>query len=112
MAANFAQRLARRDPADAVGDEQTMSKLRYETVLHNRFGRWRYPTDWGSRAPSFIFDAVPYLDLLHLLQRDLGLSPYRKSGPWAEIWHPYGPRDYRSINEERWKLYGSREGVD
>jgi hypothetical protein len=108
VAAYFARRLAR-DPADAVGDEQAMSKLRYEAVLYNRFGRWRYPTDWGSRAPSFIFDAVPYLDLL---QRDLGLSPYRKKGPWAEIWHPYGPWDYRSINEEWWKIYGSRGGID
>ncbi|KAL6354019.1 hypothetical protein LRP88_12650 [Fusarium phalaenopsidis] len=79
ISAYFLGRLAK-DPTAAVGDEVSMSKLRYETVLHNRFGKWRYPIDWGNRNPSFIFDAVPYLDLL---QRDLGLEPHRKaaSGP-------------------------------
>lgn len=85
------------DPATAVGDEASMEKLRYETVLHNRFGKWRYPTDWGNKNPNFIFDAVPYLDLL---QRDLGLEPHRKNGFMSEIWDPYGPEDYREINKD------------
>jgi hypothetical protein len=71
--------------------------LRRETVLHNRFGRWRYPVDWGNRAPSFIFDAVPYLDLL---QRDLGIDSRRKQGILAQVFSPYGPEDYRTVNEE------------
>ncbi|KAI0204440.1 hypothetical protein F4808DRAFT_342640 [Astrocystis sublimbata] len=69
----------------------------YETVLFNRWGRWRYPTDWGNRRPAFTFDAVPYLDLL---QRDLGLNPHRKSGWLAEIMQPYGPDDYVDVNDE------------
>ncbi|PGH12966.1 hypothetical protein AJ79_03939 [Helicocarpus griseus UAMH5409] len=85
------------DPAKAVGDEPAMQKLRYQTLLHNRFGKWRYPTDWGTKAPNFIFDAVPYLDLL---QRDLGIKTRRKKGFWAEIWEPYGPEDYRNVNDE------------
>ncbi|KAK2792220.1 hypothetical protein FQN51_001879 [Onygenales sp. PD_10] len=97
------------DPAKAVGDKAAMDKLRYETVLYNRFGKWRYPTDWGSKAPSFIFDAVPYLDLL---QRDLGLVPHRKPGAVTEMWDPYGPEDYRTVNDEWKRKYGGDEQAD
>ncbi|KAI0403159.1 hypothetical protein F4802DRAFT_608202 [Xylaria palmicola] len=82
------------DPAAVVDDEAALSKLQYETLLHNRWGKWRYPTDWGHKAPSFIFDAVPYFDLL---QRDLGLDPHRKKGWFAEMTDPYGPADYEDI---------------
>ncbi|TEA22539.1 FAD-dependent monooxygenase DEP4 [Colletotrichum sidae] len=86
------------NPCSAIGDESAMRKLQYNTVLMNRFGIWRYPTDWGSnKCPSFVFDAVPYFDLL---QHDLGLSPWRKKGFLAEVYSPYGPEDYRRINEE------------
>ncbi|KAL2139039.1 hypothetical protein VTI28DRAFT_5877 [Corynascus sepedonium] len=82
----------------ADSNDQQLEALRREAVLHNRFGRWRYPVDWGtSRAPSFVFDAVPYLDLL---LRDLGLETHRKGGALAEIFSPYGPEDYRAVNEE------------
>ncbi|KAI0834646.1 FAD/NAD(P)-binding domain-containing protein [Hypoxylon sp. FL0890] len=94
--AYFSGKLAR-DPAKAVDDKEAMEKLQYETMLHNRFGKWRYPTEWGNKGPNFIFDAVPYFDLL---QHDLGLNPYRKGGMFAEISSPYGPEDYRNINEE------------
>jgi hypothetical protein len=92
VGAYFSGRLAPdRDPAC-----ENVEAVRHEAVLHNRFGHWRYPVDWGNRAPTFIFDAVPYLDLL---QRDLGLDPRRKKG-LAEIFAPYGPEDYRCVNEE------------
>ncbi|PNY26632.1 FAD-containing monooxygenase EthA [Tolypocladium capitatum] len=93
----FFSGLLKNDPASAVGDETSMQALQYETVLHNRFGKWRYPVDWGNKAPSFVFDAVPYLDLL---QRDLGLDPHRKPSFMSEVWSPYGPEDYRDINHE------------
>ncbi|KAK3647044.1 hypothetical protein LTR56_008210 [Elasticomyces elasticus] len=100
----YFQGLLARDPAAAVDDEATMHDLRYQTVLHNRWGRWRYPTDWGNKAPSFIFDAVPYLDLL---QNDLGVSPHRKGGAVAEMWSPYIAKDYRTINDEWANLNGN-----
>jgi hypothetical protein len=81
-----------------------MQKLRYQTVLQNRWGRWRYPTDWGNKTPSFVFDAVPYLDLL---QKDLGVKMHRKGGAVAEIWSPYMAKDYRPINDEWEKARGS-----
>ncbi|KAH6647950.1 hypothetical protein BKA67DRAFT_662692 [Truncatella angustata] len=77
--------------------EYVRRKLQYETVLHNRWGKWRYPTDWGTKRPSFTFDAMPYFDLL---QRDLGLDPHRKGGWFAEITQPYGPEDYQGIEDE------------
>ena len=100
----YFQGLLVKDPAAAVGDEAAIHELRYQTVLHNRWGKWRYPTDWANKSPSFIFDAVPYLDLL---QNDLGVKPHRKGGAVAEMWSPYIARDYRTINEEWTKLYGS-----
>lgn len=102
ISAYFSGRLAN-DPAASVDNQEAMEKLRYETVLHNRFGKWRYPTDWASKCPSFIFDAVPYLDLL---LRDLGLERHRKGGFMAEVWSPYGPEDYRDVNDEWLSKYG------
>ncbi|SPQ27073.1 fee1d58e-21ec-4d75-a55d-3a4d30cd2ab5 [Thermothielavioides terrestris] len=102
VGAYFAGRLAATalPPAGAPpeGADVDLDALRRETVLHNRFGRWRYPVDWGTgRAPSFIFDAVPYMDLL---LRDLGLDPHRKKGAFAEMFSPYGPEDYRDVNKD------------
>jgi hypothetical protein len=96
ISAYFSGKLTK-DPAAAVGNEAEVKKIQYETVLSNRWGKWRYPTDWGNKNPNFIFDAVPYLDLL---QHDLGLNPHRKTGLGAELASPYGPRDYEDINDQ------------
>ncbi|GAW12463.1 hypothetical protein ANO14919_018320 [Xylariales sp. No.14919] len=85
------------DPAAAMDNEAALKKLQYETVLLNRWGKWRYPVDWGHRAPNFVFDIMPYLDLL---QRDLGLKTHRKKGWFAEVTDPYGPEDYKDITTE------------
>ncbi|KUI64912.1 FAD-containing monooxygenase EthA [Cytospora mali] len=74
-----------------------LETLRYETVLHNRFGRWRYPAGHGSQFPDFVFDVVPYLDLL---VGDLGLKVHRKKGWFAEVTEPYGPEDYKDLHLE------------
>lgn len=108
VSAYFSGRLTR-DPAAATGDEREMRRLRYETVLHNRFGHWRYPVDWGSKTPSFIFDAVPYFDLL---LGDLGLRSHRKGGWWSEVWSPYMPGDYRGVNEEWLAKFEGEKYVD
>ncbi|KAI0552171.1 hypothetical protein F4679DRAFT_101149 [Xylaria curta] len=85
------------DPAAVVDDEIALETLQYETVLFNRWGKWRYPTDWGHKNPNFIFDAVPYFDLL---QRDLGIDPHRKKGWFAEMTEAYGPDDYDDVTDE------------
>jgi hypothetical protein len=65
--------------------------------LHSRFGRWRYPCGYGGRFPDFVFDAVPYLDMLC---KDLGLQNRRKGTLWKEVFEAYGPEDYKGIAEE------------
>ncbi|KAI5243427.1 dimethylaniline monooxygenase (N-oxide forming) [Aureobasidium subglaciale] len=66
-------------------------------ILHARFGRWRYPCGYGARFPDFVFDAIPYLDML---MRDLGLQGKRKGSWWREVVQAYGPEDYRGVVEE------------
>ncbi|KAG4443883.1 hypothetical protein IFR05_000649 [Cadophora sp. M221] len=74
-----------------------ITDLAYQTRLHNRFGKWRYPHGWAGQIPDFVFDGLPYIDLL---LGDLGLLCRRKGGGWREITEPYGPEDYISVVEE------------
>ncbi|KAG7407768.1 hypothetical protein DER46DRAFT_363002 [Fusarium sp. MPI-SDFR-AT-0072] len=76
-----------------------VSRFQHEAVLHSRFGKWRYPGGFGHSFPDFVFDAVPYLDLL---LKDLDLPIYRKNGVFAEMMNPYGPEDYTTVVDE-WK---------
>ncbi|KAM0322169.1 hypothetical protein ACHAQA_009658 [Verticillium albo-atrum] len=78
-------------------DPKALKELRYETVLHSRFGKWRYPAGYGTKFPDFVFDAVPYLDLL---LGELGLNIHRKAGRVAEVLEPYGPEDYKDLISE------------
>ncbi|KAI4726288.1 dimethylaniline monooxygenase (N-oxide forming) [Aureobasidium sp. EXF-10728] len=73
------------------------SDARETAILHSRFGRWRHPCGYGGRFPDFVFDAVPYLDML---LRDLGLEYRRKGGWFKEVFEAYGPEDYAGIVEE------------
>ncbi|KAL1836772.1 hypothetical protein VTJ49DRAFT_4690 [Mycothermus thermophilus] len=89
------------DPkAEVTPVQKDLAALRKETLLHARFGRWRYPQGRGAQFPDFVFDAVPYIDLL---VRDLGLEVQRKKkkgglfGWWTEVTEPYGPEDYRNL---------------
>ncbi len=91
ISAFFDGKLAR-DPADGP-----LADAQYETVLHNRIIRWRHPYDYGNIFPNFVFDAVPYMDML---LADLGLAVHRKKGWWAEVTQPYGVEDYRDVNAE------------
>ncbi|PYH94120.1 FAD/NAD(P)-binding domain-containing protein [Aspergillus ellipticus CBS 707.79] len=70
-----------------------------ETALHTEFCRLRYPGGFGARHPDFVFDLMPYLDLL---MTDLGLATARKSSLWRNLFLPHGPADYRGLVGE-WK---------
>lgn len=86
-----------------------MTDRLYETLLHNRFGKWRYPGPGAAKAgkyPDFVFDALPYLDLL---LSDLGLRVHRKGGWWSEICEAYSPRDYKGLVGEWLKNRDDRE---
>ncbi|KAH6896364.1 dimethylaniline monooxygenase (N-oxide forming) [Coprinopsis sp. MPI-PUGE-AT-0042] len=78
-------------------------QARWITTLHARFGRWRYPCGYGARLPDFVFDAVPYLDML---LKDVGLESHRKSGRIAEWTEPYGPDDYKGLTKEWARKHG------
>ncbi|KAK8009808.1 beta-tubulin [Apiospora arundinis] len=60
--------------AEEQDESKGLDELRYETVLHARFGKWRYPAGHGAQFPDFVFDALPYMDLL---VGDLGLALYK-----------------------------------
>lgn len=78
---------------------QSKEAMDWETTLHSQFGKWRAPCGYGARVPDFVFDAIPYVDML---LRDLGLKSHRKDGVLEEIFGAYGPEDYRGIVDE-WK---------
>lgn len=81
-----------------VVSAEDVDKFQHEAVLHSRFCKWRYPAGYGSKYPDFVFDAVPYLDLL---LKDMELNIYRKGGGMAaEATDPYGPEDYRTLVDE------------
>ncbi|KAJ5742813.1 uncharacterized protein N7511_011214 [Penicillium nucicola] len=80
-------------------EDTTELDLAWETALHSEFGKYRYPGGFGRRNPDFVFDAIPYIDLM---LRDLGLSPARKQGFLARCFQPYGTDDYRGLVDE-WK---------
>ncbi|GME45589.1 putative flavin-binding monooxygenase-like protein [Neofusicoccum parvum] len=81
-------------------------RVAYEAVLHARYGRWRYPLGFGAVIPDFLFDALPYFDLL---LAELGLRRWRKGWlrPWREVFEYYGPGDYKGLVEE----WAAKEGV-
>ena len=75
-------------------------EVQWETVLQSQFGKWRYPAGYGEKFPDFVFDAIPYIDML---LKDLGLKWLRKKSRWSEWFDPYGPEDYRGLVDE-WRI--------
>ncbi|KAK3294440.1 uncharacterized protein B0H64DRAFT_400718 [Chaetomium fimeti] len=97
----------RKEEEQEEEDTKTMAEVRRETRLHARFGRWRYPAGHGTQFPDFVFDGLPYVDLL---VNDLGLKVHRKGGWFAEMTEPYGPEDYRDLVAEFVTKVGGRGG--
>ncbi|KAK6594796.1 flavin-binding monooxygenase-like protein [Botrytis cinerea] len=73
------------------------SDVEYQTVLHSRFGKWRYPSGYGARHPDSVFDGLPYYDML---LKDMGLRSHRKSSWFWEIFEPYSAKDYVGVVDE------------
>lgn len=91
--------LAVRAASDLKTEDVSEIDLAWETALFTEFGKYRYPGGFGRRNPDFVFDAIPYVDLM---LGELGLSPQRKHGLLARCFQPYGVEDYRGLVEE-WK---------
>jgi cation diffusion facilitator CzcD-associated flavoprotein CzcO len=77
----------------------TNEKVVDEIMLHTQWGKWRYPCGYGATLPDFVFEGLPYIDLL---LRDMGLKNHRKGSWFAELTEPYMPRDFAGLVEE-WK---------
>ncbi|KXT15400.1 hypothetical protein AC579_2214 [Pseudocercospora musae] len=75
-----------------TSDEEILKEI----MTHTQWGKWRYPTGYGASLPDFVFDAIPYTDMM---VKDLGLNPNRKQG-WADVTQPYGPPDYKGLIDE------------
>jgi len=82
----------RRESGISFDEERT-----WETALTTRFGRWRYPGGFGMRYPDFVFDAVPYFDVL---LKDLGVNSRRKGNWLKECFEGYSVSDYDGIVRE------------
>ncbi|KAL4746954.1 hypothetical protein BDW72DRAFT_183835 [Aspergillus terricola var. indicus] len=70
-----------------------------ETALHTEFCVLRSPADHGARNADFVFEVLPYLDML---LQDLALRTARKGSWWKNLFAPHQPRDYAGLVEE-WK---------
>ncbi|KAF9879662.1 flavin-binding monooxygenase-like protein [Colletotrichum karsti] len=70
-----------------------------EIMLHTQWGKWRYPCGYGADLPDFVFEGLPYCNML---MKDLGLDTHRKSSYFQELTSPYLPADFRGLVDE-WK---------
>ena len=72
-------------------------EMRWQTMLHTQWVKLRYPTGHADQFPDFVFDAIPYLDML---LGDLGVRKRRKAGRIAELTDPYSPESYKDVLDE------------
>lgn len=95
-----------------IDPQRDVDDVCWEAALFSRFCYRRYPYGFGARFPDFVFDAVPFNDLL---LRDLGLSGLRKGSLLREAFEPYGQGDYRGVTAEwldkRRVRGGEKEGL-
>ena len=73
------------------------SDVYWSTALTSRFGKHRYPWGFSAWWPEFVYDAVPYADML---LADLGLRKWRKPTWKRELFEGYTIHDYKGINDE------------
>jgi len=76
---------------------KSQQEITDEVMLHTQWGKWRYPCGYGASLPDFVFEGVPYFDLL---LRDMGLENHRQKNLWQELTSPYYPACYNGVVEE------------
>ncbi|KAK9358812.1 hypothetical protein V1504DRAFT_396116 [Lipomyces starkeyi] len=89
-------------PEDVSVEERAsrQKQIEWETILQTQFCKWRHPAGFGKRYPDFVFDALPYIDML---LKDLGLRNHRKETLLNECFQAYGPEDYKGLVDE-WRI--------
>lgn len=68
-----------------------------EIMLHTQWGKWRYPCGYGASLPDFVFEGLPYANML---MRDMGLKTHRKPSWVKEMLEPYTPPDFAGMLDE------------
>lgn len=93
---------------DQIGTaDDVMSRIKYDTALLQRWGKWKTPYGFGARHPDVVFEGIAYFDML---LQDLGLRSWRKGWGWlGEVFGgSYGPADYKGLVEE-WRESRKRD---
>ncbi|KAH7392533.1 putative dimethylaniline monooxygenase [Pyrenochaeta sp. MPI-SDFR-AT-0127] len=84
-------------------EAKTQQDITSEIMLHTQWGKWRYPCGYGASLPDFVFEGIPYVDML---LKDIGIQNKRKSSFIKELISPYCPEDYNGVLEEYQQKHG------
>lgn len=76
---------------------ETPEEATQEIMLHTQWGKWRYPCGYGASLPDFVFDGLPYVNML---MKDMSINTRRKRGVLKELISPYAPPDFAGILDE------------
>ncbi|KAH8800278.1 hypothetical protein F5884DRAFT_891151 [Xylogone sp. PMI_703] len=89
-------------------EAKSQEEVTQEVMLHTQWGKWRYPCGYGASLPDFVFEGIPYADML---LKDMGLKTHRKPTIYKELVSPYTPMDYYGILDE-WKRKSTSQTQD
>lgn len=78
-------------------EAKTQEEITKEIMMHTQWGKWRYPCGYGASLPDFVFEGIPYVDML---LKDIGLNNKRKPSFIKELIQPYCPEDYNGVLAE------------
>ncbi|KAF1357220.1 FAD/NAD(P)-binding domain-containing protein [Lizonia empirigonia] len=78
-------------------EAKSQDEITREIMMHTQWGKWRYPCGYGASLPDFVFEGIPYVDML---LKDIGIKNKRKPTFLKELISPYTPKDYDGVLEE------------
>ncbi|KAL3439772.1 hypothetical protein BJX65DRAFT_315426 [Aspergillus insuetus] len=84
---------------ESAGQCNCLLCLEWESALQGEFCRIMAPRGRTKHKLQMLLNALRYVDVL---LADLGLDSHRMGNPLLELFHGYGPRDYRVLIDE-WK---------
>lgn len=72
-------------------------EIQEEIMLHTQWVKWRFPCGYGASLPDFVFEGLPYVNML---MKDLSLNLYRKRSWMKELTEAYTPPDFAGMWDE------------
>ncbi|KAJ4423606.1 hypothetical protein N0V82_001774 [Gnomoniopsis sp. IMI 355080] len=76
---------------------ESPDEIKDEIMLHTQWGKWRFPCGYGASLPDFVFEGLPYTNML---MKDMDLNPYRKKSWVKELTEAYTPHDFAGMWDE------------